>query len=287
MKRATVARRQDRSTRLSRRSRTTRQGGFSLLELLVVVAILVAVAFIASSTFRNVDSDTQANLVRAEMLEVANAIKQFRSDTGYYPKEGIFDSTVNGGQVDISASSGFPGSNDSERNDWFESPANLMQLIQEPQSSSGSVLPWNASIGRGWRGPYLQRELLVDVGDNLQPDGQGDPASVTANHLENMYGIGDPFEKSPVTPGSGSFCFEAVANGSCLFDWRVVANDGDTDDQDGDAPMDSYGSPYLLFNDPSTPSYVTGCNGPPCLLSLGPDGLYAAGQEDDIVLNLK
>ena len=67
------------------------QAGFTLLELLVVLAVLTAVAGIGVLALGNVTGDTRERLARAEMNEIANAIRRFRADTGYWPKEGVFE----------------------------------------------------------------------------------------------------------------------------------------------------------------------------------------------------
>lgn len=184
-----------------------KQSGLTLIELLVVISILAALAGLTTMTFDRAYDDTKIKLARAEIQHLVSALRQFKADTGYYPKQGLFDRDTNGGLVDSTA---FPGTNATQQAAWFDSPANLMQLLEQPMDTSSPVMPWNIETARGWRGSYLQRDMWLDVGDDLISDGTGDPAVVTTIHLLNMQGIGDAFERSPVVPNTGSICQEVV-----------------------------------------------------------------------------
>jgi len=160
------------------------QAGFTLLELLVVLSVLAAVAGIGVLALGGVTQDTRAELVRAEMNQIANAIRRFRADTGYWPKEGVFDD---------------------DNADDYEHPANFAQLKVQPNRDEGTppadepILPHDLASDNGWNGPYL-RELdavTVTVGANLQPDGTGDPTVGTAQAVN---GVGDPFERAAEPP---------------------------------------------------------------------------------------
>lgn len=259
-----------------------RQAGFTLLELLVIVAVLIGVATLVSRGLEGTYDDATAQLAQAEMRQVADALRQFREDTGYYPKQGVFDLSSAGGSVD---SSGFPGSSVGEREAWFYSPANLMQLIQQPEASGGTpILAWDPEAGRGWRGPYLRFEGLVDVGDNLQPDGTGDPVVVDTLHYVHIPGIGDPFSREPATPDTGTGCDEVAGNTNCVLDWRAIQDDGSAPLTNAESALADFGRPYLYFFDTDVPTNVPACTGVPCLLSTGPNGLYDAGDNDDLVV---
>jgi len=154
------------------------QAGFTLLELLVVLSVLAAVAGIGVLALGGVTQDTRAELVRAEMNQIANAIRRFRADTGYWPKEGVF---VN------------------DAIDEVDNPGSFSQLFVQPNDGSDDILPHDPASDSGWNGPYL-RELdavTVTVGANLQPDGTGDPTVGTAQAVN---GVGDPFERAAEPP---------------------------------------------------------------------------------------
>jgi len=157
------------------------QRGFSLLELLVVVAILVAVSFIATSVLQGVDQDAQEQVTRVQMVEIAKAIRQFKADTGYYPKQGEFDlePPFGAGAVPIASLPAYAGTDNAARTRWFYSPANLEQLWRNPLAGQ-PLGTWNPDTGRGWRGPYLSGfddAVDLDIHDGIN-DGTaaGNPA---------------------------------------------------------------------------------------------------------------
>ncbi|MDP0494994.1 MAG: prepilin-type N-terminal cleavage/methylation domain-containing protein [Verrucomicrobiota bacterium JB024] len=238
-------------------------GGFTLLELLVVVSILAVVAFIATGTFRGASEDANDRLVLSEMLEIAKAVRQFKADTGYYPKTGPFARDDEGGEVAESVLNANYGVSSTAEKSWFYSPANFYQLLSaiSPLAGTGHRLEkWDPETGRGWRGPYLQgyQDGYVNIRDSINDgtptaDGYqaGDPFS--GNAISNIPGIADPFEAKPR---------------SAVMQWRL-STDG--------APRDKWGRPYLLLK----------VDGRLSVVSMGPDGFYdqaeqSEGPDDDI-----
>ena len=296
----------------ARRSRLQQAGGFTLLELLVVVGILAAISTIGVAAYTNVLQDSDERLVRAEMQEIAKAIRQFKADTGYYPGEGPFGYGDGSGVAQVTdnelkelASNGFDyladsaGWDASSREAWFKSPANFYQLVSGPLlPKSHQLYKWDAESGRGWRGPYLtNNNEFVDVGDDLTRDYD---RSVTGNEsnivkgdpLKYVRGIADTFDNYPVEAESYSRCEESKENADCILDWRPVADDGDADDDnDGDFAYERHGRPYLFIHDTAEDKWF--------LVSMGPDGKYCpddnAGamdtcdfeEGDNIILRIK
>ncbi|MDP2683015.1 MAG: prepilin-type N-terminal cleavage/methylation domain-containing protein [Deltaproteobacteria bacterium] len=221
--------------------------GFTLLELLLIVAILAAVAAGAISAFNNVQEDATLRLANSEMLRIKDAILRFRQDTGYMPKQWPFR-LVPDGSVPVP----------SQGAAWFNSPANFSQLYDNPLSGTGHALEtWNQNTSRGWRGPYLTRggEGYVDIGDGLNADGTGSPTS--GGPLNEVQGVADSFIARPV--------------GSYLV-WRTSS---------GGPPHDRWGRPYLLFDLDNTNVRIV-CMGPNLIYESNSTG--AGG--DDIVLYL-
>ena len=246
------------------------EGGFTLIELLITVAILAAVAFVATGHYVGVSEHANDQLVRSEMQEIAQAIRQFRQDTGYYPKTGPFALTGDAGEISLTNLPTYAGTSDTEKMSWFYSPANFSQL-GVAESVSGSVNPlagtghqleeWDPESGRGWRGPYLKgfAEGYVNISDELN-DGSGAGFStgspvetVSTSEIGNVPGLADPFEYPPDS-GSGYLAWSA--------------------EDDGEA-RDYWGRPYLLF----------GLDDEPWLVSFGPDGKYST--DDDIILEIE
>lgn len=62
--------------------------GFSLLELIVVIAIIATLAsLVAPSVFRNA-GDAKVAAARSQISSIALALDTYRIDTGDYPREG-------------------------------------------------------------------------------------------------------------------------------------------------------------------------------------------------------
>ena len=138
--------------------------GFTLLELLIVVSILSAVAGLAATSMSGLETDTQEKLALTEMQTIAEAVRQFKRDTGYYPKTGPFNLDHGGGSVGVDGlraaliskgldefQSGESMADDIDLIYWFNSPANLYQLVwteDELPGMEGHMLEkWN-QIGR-------------------------------------------------------------------------------------------------------------------------------------------
>jgi len=221
--------------------------GYTLLELLLVAAILSIVAGTVLLTYQGADETALLRVARTELTEVRKAILQFRHDTGYLPKTGPFDLVGRGGRIDPTVDAHWPleaPGNAANRIAWFESPANFYQLFDLPPAFVAQYgLRFDANTGHGYRGPYLSRhgEGWVIVGSSLQRNGAGDPAVGSA--LAAMPGVADPFPRQ--TPAGE------------LFSWTDTA-------LAAGATSLELGRPYLYFV----------ATGPPCLLCLGPNGSY-------------
>lgn len=144
-----------------------REAGFTLLEMMAVVAILMAVAGGAVLAMSDTEQHAERQIANAEILEIKKALLQFRQDTGSFPAPA--------------------------------SPADFSALYTKPSG----LQDWNIDTGRGWRGPYLSRsgEGYVDIGSGLDLSGAGDP--LTGTLLENVQGIADSFEARPVMSSIG------------------------------------------------------------------------------------
>jgi prepilin-type N-terminal cleavage/methylation domain-containing protein len=118
--------------------------GFTLLELVIVVALLAAVAVAAVAVMDQVDDQSRFELTRARAQQVRDAV------------------VGPGGQLNGSpVVQGFVA-------DMGRLPASLDELVepgsQPPFSSSVSLFSspaavWSSSFGAGWRGPYVTGEF--------------------------------------------------------------------------------------------------------------------------------
>lgn len=217
-------------------------GGFTLLEMLVVIAILAALGGAMLLSADNLREGALRQVAQTEMQKVKQALLQYRQDIGDFPAP--------------------------------SHPADFAALYEQ-----GSLPIWDASTGRGWRGPYLSQagEGLVDVGDDVVANGAGSP--VLGNTVTELRGVADPFVAAPTQLGNYRACEEDEDNSpnTCLLDWRTAT---------GLSTHSRWGRPYLLFD--------LGDRNKARLVSMGPDGIYGgvnatdacAPNADDLVLCL-
>jgi prepilin-type N-terminal cleavage/methylation domain-containing protein len=171
--------------------RIGREAGFTLLEMLVVVAILTALAGGAILSMGSTEEHAQVQIARYEMQQLKQALLQFRQDTGHFPTPA--------------------------------SPADFSALYEIKAETI-----WNIDTGRGWRGPYLSgvRDGLVDIGDGLTASGTGDPAS--GSEVARQRGVADPFSHPNAPDADGCTAIEPPNDG-CLLEWRSAVGEADRD----------------------------------------------------------
>lgn len=235
-------------------------GGFTLLELLVVVSLIAAIVGGVLMSLENVEDSARQPIAQTEMVEISKAIRMYRRDNREYPPQ--------------------------------THPADFSALLTCPYTTTApEKCSVNPGTGRGWNGPYLAKQgfAYVDIGfhddgtgkvdtttgvDNaLALDGTGIPTVGTL--MTNVLGKADTYKYAP----AGNF----LAWHSCN-DYNGFAP---PDDSKCSAVMTTWGRPYLLFD----------LNGDyPRIVSMGPDGVYdgvnaapdtCAPKNDDLVLCLK
>ncbi|CAH2602667.1 Type II secretion system protein [Rhodovastum atsumiense] len=221
--------------------------GFTLVELLVTLAILAAVAGIGSQFLYPAIGNARHDITRDSMRAVVAAILRFRQDTGFLPCTGPLEADT--------SSCGSP------------SPANLAQMFVQPDTGAGTgdEWAWNADTGRGWRGPYLTgfARQYVTVSNVYPASSDGSVGSATVNG-SRVAAVADSYVSRPV----GS-----------LLKWY--------DSTISESAVTGRGNPLLLFVDPSDTLRAKGCVAPCLVSLgedgiFGPD---TNGNDDDLVLN--
>ena len=167
--------------------------GLTLLEMLVVMGVLAAVAGVGVQLLTGVQDEAEETLARAEMRNLAAAIRAFRRDTGYWPRQGPFAAAATGTE-----------------------PADMSQLFVQPNDGTDDILPWASAAGAGWNGPYLSEldAVSVTVGP-MGADGAGDPETGVAAALR---GVGDTF----AAPAVGGYFAWSSASGDALVLGRPI-----------------------------------------------------------------
>jgi len=184
---------------MTKSSRVRRNLGFTLIELLVVVSVLAAIAGMTSVALDGYQQDAEEKLTRVEMQRIANAIRRFKEDTGYWPKTGPFSYSTN--HTDVSTTkpvSSYPMS--SYRDDYFNDAANFWWLFDQPPVEIGfwdestgldldrkleenQLWPWNVDIGMGWHGPYISHDSIKAI---TIDDVQNGCTTFTQNQLQTV-----------------------------------------------------------------------------------------------------
>jgi prepilin-type N-terminal cleavage/methylation domain-containing protein len=226
-------------------SKHKRQQGFTLLELMVVVAIMAALGGMVSYSGESRISDAKLTAAKAEMQSIRAALVAYKRDNFEFPD----------------SSDGSDSLDKRERT----SAADVYFLFS-PESStslegSSTIMSWDADYQRGWRGPYLVGgdTGLVDIGGDLiftdgQYSGGGTVYTVVAGVLKFQRAIPDPFTAFPVVdgvenPNISNRCIENSENDNCLLDWRLLGGQGDSENNIPPyAPLSRLGRPYLFFN---------------------------------------
>ena len=260
--------------------------GFTLIELLVVVSILAALAGITSVAMDGYYEDSQEQITRVEMQRIANAIRRFKADTGYWPKTESTPYTY----------------------DEYEDPANFSFLFSQTKTS---IPDWTPEYAIGWHGPYIDLAAIktiskddfnVDEFNVLKPqgciDGSKYPSATfitAASENKRMNGLVDRFEQvrqdssGNVKEASEEYCVLTKrrtkhfdADGNVIWLWNI--EDISASPYLYDAKFTHFGSALCTKNTDINLSVTC-----VALRSFGPDGIDNDGTDDsdDIVFVLE
>ena len=148
--------------------------GFSLLELLVVVSILVAIASIGMTNYGNINEEKRDELTRIELAELADALRQLHTDTGFWP----------------GTTGGIPRT---DPYDW--------SVLTDT-----SLTSWDAVSKHGWRGPYILKKLDKDV--------TGDSSIALTGLDSGSTGDHGPIDTALLDPYNGPYVLLVLDSGS-------------------------------------------------------------------------
>jgi prepilin-type N-terminal cleavage/methylation domain-containing protein len=116
-----------------------KRSGFTMIEMLVVVAIIFAITIIAIPYLTGRTDSAKRASARATMKELINAEQQCEADTGYFVRLSVLDDNQ-----------GFRSSVDEPLAIRDEVSTNL---LIDP--NTGLALSGNATFYRDWNGPYV------------------------------------------------------------------------------------------------------------------------------------
>lgn len=251
------------------------QGGFTLLELLIVVAIMMLVAGGAIFVYDDLQRRAELDMARRQMATLRDALLRFRTDMGYFPGEGTYApanlNLTSHHFVDGESANNNPPSTAALQR-WAKHPMNFWMLFEQPvPSTTGQNFNFNRSTGRGWRGPYLG----AGFGWKLDAAGRLEGGFVTGERSNRVTAVADLIRRPGAQTGFLQWVSENVGTTSADVPQKT--------------PQTGEGAPiaFLIDNRVSTPNTVIYR-----LVSAGNDGIFQttgvvpAVGSDDIVIEV-
>jgi len=132
-----------------RHSALTREPGFTLVELLIVISLISILAAMGLVQYRNSVTSTKESVLRTDLFRMRDAIDQYYADKGKYPS--ALDSLVSEGYMRKIPEDPITKSSDS----WTTVPA-------EPDPNNPSAEPGVYDVKSGAQGAALDGSNYTD-----------------------------------------------------------------------------------------------------------------------------
>ena len=151
--------------------------GFTLVELLIVIAIMIFLAGITVTTVSTIQANAKKGVTSAQIGKLELALKQFESDFGVLPPDSYTTSTISIGGISIPSSANLDTGNKC-----------LVFFL-------GSRFTFNPDLfNEEEYGPYIEfkRSQIIGTGLNFTND-TGNLVITGVNGTEEIYQYKDPF----------------------------------------------------------------------------------------------
>lgn len=151
---------------MKRHRRCSATGGFTLIELTVVLAVIVTLALILTPSITSFINDSRVARTQADVKVVASAIAQFYKDNGFFPQWSLanaggpgtaankVDLLVGPGNVPVQAAA----------NTWTTGSTDA--LTNQLLANAPNYTLKTATATFGWNGPYLSSGVGADAWNN-------------------------------------------------------------------------------------------------------------------------
>ena len=142
------------------------EGGFTLIELTVVLAVIVTLALILTPSITNFINDARVARARNDTQTIAGAVIQFYKDNGFFPQ---WTAAVSGGpgtaanKVDLLIG---PGNVPTVTSANLWTTGTTDTLAHQLLNNTPAYTAKTATSQFGWNGPYISSDIGADAWNN-------------------------------------------------------------------------------------------------------------------------
>ena len=143
-------------------------GGFTLIELTVVLAVLVTLALVLTPSITNFINDSRVARTKADTQTIAAAVVQFYKDNGFFPQWSAANAGGPGlpaNLVELLVGPGNTPTATAAPDEWTTS-ASTDTILDQLLANAPAYTLKNATAAYGWNGPYLSNSISADAWNN-------------------------------------------------------------------------------------------------------------------------